>query len=665
MNFWHKLLLSILIGTLAHAASAQELSRGASRYEIDIKRQDLEFNDREALFRSREFIRLDPTYYVGHMYEAMFKFERASDYVGFRNAIPPLKKSLSLLEKDFTPELRKQYTDEADYQPIERVRLDYLFLTDALMDCYSNLEQPDSVYRLLNHYKSWNFQSDMLGANNYLAWTFHRHRFYTSAKYSFLGNSIEENDKIAYSYLYKAKAELEKNRELNESVLGEMRVLGEYLGICHYLALIHSYERNTDSAAYYYRQMEGYNIFPFNNFGIFRFTDGNFYEAESYFRYALIYDYGDKRIKESEYFLGLLAIYQAKPDEAITRHKQQIQQMGVVPGWGWINVALARAYLYNGQLDKAEEHLKKARNFKELHIGSTWTQNHYDVSISSLELLNKIRRHAAIKFENQGYWYSPASLAKLLQVKLEKNTQQLLLINNLATNPEREEVFYRIFSSESTVSFDEVWHMIRDYGQNFFLKKFSTLAETDERESIRKYFQLFTAKLLIDKGDKQEAGRMLRKILAKANIDGEYEKLFVARTCEALAQCTGKQDDVYNFYEAFPQLVPFSEDITMRFRMRLFDDDSNLRTNVVKLLKEYKIEWAGENDREAPVATIYFSKDGKKNVAKFSVKLADGSSVVREATLSAPTESELARQLAYGLFNILEPSENTENDLYF
>src|SRR3954462_8124606 len=72
----------------------------AKRYEIDAKRLGVSPTDKDALPRSREFIRLDSTYYVGHYYEGMYKYQRAADFLGYKNCIAPLKKALLLFEKD-------------------------------------------------------------------------------------------------------------------------------------------------------------------------------------------------------------------------------------------------------------------------------------------------------------------------------------------------------------------------------------------------------------------------------------------------------------------------------------------------------------------------------------------------------------------------------------
>jgi len=658
-----KLLVTVLLVALAGMASAQQLSKEAARYEINVKRIGLYPADREALFRSREFIRLDPTYYVGYFYEALFKYDRASDYLGFRNAVSPLKKAIQLLEKDFSAQLARQYASVEDYVPLEMVRSDYMMLTSALMDCYSNLEQPDSVMLLLNHYQRWKFQRDMLDASTYKAWTVHRNRFFTTAKYPFLGGSIKENEKLALSYLYESKAQIEKYRDLNESIFGPMSVLGDELGVCHYMAIVHSYLRNNDSASYYFQQMSGYNIFPENNYAIFCFVNGIFDEAEYHFQRSQWREAGDKRVRESDVYLAMLSVFKSEPQKSIVDLKKRIQEMGVIPGWGWTNVALARSYLYNGQLGKSIEHLKKANNFKELHIGTTWTQSHYDISMAALELIAKERELAALKFENKAYWYSPAKLIKLAQLSAEKDVLQLLLLNRLASNPEREEVFYSIFASENTVSFDEIWYMLKDYGRKFFFKRFQEQAKNDDRVRIQKYFKLFAAKLMVEQGDKKEALAALGKLEKNEVIDHDYERLFDARLAEAKALCSNEQSDIARFYELYPQLVPFSG-LTMRFKLDVYDDDNVAsKNNVLKALKSYNVSWVDDTGRDTPRATVYFSNDGKNDIITYKVRL-KRQDIVEERTIVCKSPEDAARQLVYGLFKIAEPDNSDENSYY-
>src|ERR1700744_3813663 len=59
------------------------------RYEIDAKRTGTDINSNDALPRSREFLRIDSTYYIGWMYEGMYKINHAADFLGYKNAIIP------------------------------------------------------------------------------------------------------------------------------------------------------------------------------------------------------------------------------------------------------------------------------------------------------------------------------------------------------------------------------------------------------------------------------------------------------------------------------------------------------------------------------------------------------------------------------------------------
>jgi hypothetical protein len=56
-------------------------NKAQARYEIDSKRAGVDPSSKDALPRSREFIRLDSTYYVGWLYEGMYKFDRSADYL--------------------------------------------------------------------------------------------------------------------------------------------------------------------------------------------------------------------------------------------------------------------------------------------------------------------------------------------------------------------------------------------------------------------------------------------------------------------------------------------------------------------------------------------------------------------------------------------------------
>jgi len=92
---------------LVSSYKAQDLT--AARYEIDAKRIGVDPSEKDALPRSREFLRLDSTYYVGWMFEGIYKFERSSDLMGYRQAITPLRKALQLFERDFGNKMKNLY----------------------------------------------------------------------------------------------------------------------------------------------------------------------------------------------------------------------------------------------------------------------------------------------------------------------------------------------------------------------------------------------------------------------------------------------------------------------------------------------------------------------------------------------------------------------------
>ena len=85
----HQFIFTFIIYFVVNFNNAAAQKNYAARYEIDAKRLGVLPNDKDALPRSREFLRLDSTYYVGWMYEGIYKFERSSDYLGYKNAIHP------------------------------------------------------------------------------------------------------------------------------------------------------------------------------------------------------------------------------------------------------------------------------------------------------------------------------------------------------------------------------------------------------------------------------------------------------------------------------------------------------------------------------------------------------------------------------------------------
>jgi hypothetical protein len=625
------------------------------RYEIDAKRIGTDFNSNDALPRSREFIRIDSTYYVGWMYEGMYKVNHAADYLGYKNAVIPLKKALYQLERDYARMLRTRSADLMTYYPAYRFHVDYSIIAYNLMDCYNNIEQPQDAYNVIRKDLKWNFQNEgYMQSYNYLAWTVHRNRFYTSSKHSFLKNSIKENEKLANAYLDSAFRKIRIDKALNEAFFPGYENLAKQ-SVYHYKAILYSYALNIDSATRYYNLMRETPIFSHNNYATFLSICGNFRLAEKEYELASTQDAGDKRLQEWAYYSSILDIYKANPKRGIQNMKDMIKAVGSTPGFGWYNIALARCCAYNGDVKESERYIKKAEAFKEVHIGTTLGQSHYDFSINLVKLMNSIERIQQVKFENNGWWYTPSALTKVAQESSAKYLLQYLIVNQFAMNPERDLVIYRLFSTESTVTWDEIWYLMRDFSTNFFTEKFQAELKDDQRKLVKKYFKLYIAKLQMKKGNYTEAQKILYDILSNERTDIEYEKLFVARTYEALAACAKEKkntneynESLYSFYINFPQLLPYS-DLKPNLRLNVIGTPDQ---KVVDRLKDCNINWIKDGSTPAAEATLKFSTSGKKKIVSYYVMDKSGREIVKRENYTYTKPEDAGVILAYRLFNI-------------
>ncbi|MDR0560485.1 MAG: hypothetical protein LBG92_09950, partial [Prevotellaceae bacterium] len=618
-------VVMLLLQTLESEAQVNSLKR----FEIDLRRQELlsyDYNSNELMLRAKEFIRKDPDYYVGYLLEGLYRYSRSGDAAGYIYASKPLKQAIELLEKDYAAALRDVYSSQEAYAEYGLRINDYIQIVDKLMECYSNIERPDSVIWLLNRYKSWNFSHDGLGADNYIAWTYHRNRFYTSQKFDFLYNSVSENEAAALYFLKRNLETIDKNEPKNENIINPIQILASRLGVYHYMSIIYSYLHRPDSAAMYFNYMRPYRgVFPYNNFAIFNFVNGEFERAYDFFQTASYYSSDKYRLQEYIYYMSILNVMQGTPQESATDLALYIRETGVRPGWGWYNIGLARAYMYNGQLDSSLICINKAAKFNDVHIGTTWGQSHYLFSHSMLRLIALQRKEAAVRFEDKYYWSSPAKLRKIIEYKLEQYVTLMSIFNQLSSNPERSDVYYRLFASEATVSFDEIYCMIKDYGRNFFIKEFEKHAKNDERKLIRKYFDLFRGKLHVEKGDNKNALKILEDIYNHdAPSENKFEKLYNARLYEALSLAnsssgTGENHAKFRmrFYTEYPQLAPFSK-LQMKFTLKTEINDNETAKAVLSDMESFNIDFTDEKEKNVPVVKLSFGKIKDRNEIKYS-----------------------------------------------
>ena len=651
-------------GNIAIAQSMPSLEgpkKSAARYEIDAKRIGSSMYSEDALPRSREFKRIDSTYYVGWMYEGVYKYEHAADYIGFKNASEPLERALRLMERDYGKQLRVRTGDLIKYYPVYSYHYEYTTIAFYLLMCYNNMEKPELSFDLLKRVNKWNFQRDYFNMDvyNHMAWLVHRHRYHTSSKYPFLANSIDENEKLAHKYLDSQLRRIRINKRLNDQIFRPGYAQQEMMSVYHYKSILHSYALNIDSAAYYYNKMKGNFIFPHNNYATFRSICGDFREAEMEYENAMENDGGDKRLREWAYYTSTIDIYKAQPEKGTELMRDMIKANGSTPGFGWYNIALARAMHYSGKIPSSERYINKAAEFKELHIGTTLGQSHYDFSTQMVKLLNINARLEKLKFEHKNWWYNPKVLAQMAEIVSEKYSLQFLIINQFAQNPERDRVIYKIFSTESTISWDEVWYLIRDYSTNFFIDRFEQELKNDKRIYIKKYFRYFIAKLKMKSGDYKEARILLDQALQDENIDVDYEKLFLARVYQAQAECAKEGEDnaayaqwMYKMYLEFPELIPYSG-LKMPMNVQVNGDNE-----LAKELKDRNIDWQNSNAQLS--AYVFVSKNKESYKADYYVVDTKGKTVLPKQSYTY-TDAELGSiNLAYRLFNIGE-SPVTDN----
>jgi Tfp pilus assembly protein PilF len=637
---------------------AQMPVQSVKRQEIDAKRMGTSPMSNDAIYRAREFLRTDSTYYVGWMYEGLYKVNHAADFLGYKNAIEPLKKALKLLERDYAAQLRTRSGDLRWYFPAYHFQLDYSMIASELAESYNDIEQPQQAFQVALNARKWNFQRPFyFPAYVQMAWIVHRNRFYTSANYSFLENSIPANEALANAYLDSALRKIRVDARLNNTIFQPGYQKLERQTVYHYKAILYSYALNIDSAAKYYNLLKEGPLLSYNNYGTFLSICGHFREAAHNYAKASTQDAGDKRLQEWAYYASILKIYQAKPKVAVQDMSDMIKAVGSTPGFGWYNIALSRAESYDGNLTQSERHVTKAENFKEVNIGTTLGKSQYDFSVNMIKLRNQINRIRELKFENSGWWYNPFTLASVAKQTSQKYLLEYLIVNQLALNPERDKVIYPLFSTESTVSWDEIWFLIRDFSTSFFYKQFQQELKNDKRPLIKKYYRLFMARLQMEQGNYPEAEKALSEIVQDPSIDEGYEKLFLARCYEALSICAREthhksleMESSLDFYATFPQLVPFS-DYTISMRLHTLGKADK---KLLDRLKDCNINWVSEQDIAVPEITLIFHDEGGKKSVTYFVTAPDGRELIKRSDYYyKPEDAEAAGlTLAYHLFKI-------------
>ena len=632
------------------------------RYEIDAKRTGVSLNSDDALPRSREFLRIDSTYYVGWLYEGGYKSEHAADYAGYRNAAAPLERALRLIIRDYKPELRAKTANIMAYITAYKYQIDFTQTAYLLLLCYYNTEDVNAAWQLLQTVKAYRLPRDYyMDVYNQMAWTVHRNRFYTSSKYPFLKNSIDANEALANTFLDSGLARIRKNAIANASIFPAGYEQDELLSVYHYKCVLYSYQIKIDSAEYYFNKMRKTSYFPHNNYANFLGLQARFKEAEEEYEIARNQELssGDKRLQEWVYYTSIIDIYKHKPKKAEALLSGFIKANGSTPGFGWYQIARARALYYDGQMemDKQPENraIGKAAEFKEVHIGTTLGENQYRFAIELNKYLHKEAEWEMQKFQNANWWYNPAVLGKMARIAAEQYLQQFLIIGQFSQNPERNQVIYKVFSSESVVSWDEVWYLIRDFSTRFFTEKYTRLMQDSKRPEVTKYYRYFVARLHLKAGKNTEARQLLLQVMNDKTVDPEYDALLLARCAQAMAESYADDGDdanrnkyLYTAFQIYPQLLPYAG-LQMNMNLHVSGTEDKV---AVEALKACNINWTGPQ-ATSPQAFIEFGKEGNVHTVSYYVVDNQGNFVVpRQKTSYRDSEGFGRYVLPYALFGV-------------
>ncbi len=644
--------LTVVFGTVCQKSSAQS----SARMTIDQERPEVSFLEDKALEKSRSWIRLDSTYYVGHLYYGAYLFFRANDKLGFTKAITPLKKAMDLMEDEFGKQLRVRSNSYATYSAVFRFQSDYGLIAYLLDRSYQNVEMPDKAMEVLEVVRDKNMQlENNVTPYNTMAWIYHRNRVYTSKQFPFLKNSVKENVATANKYLDSALMKIQKDVPMNAGLFDPNYLNRQYLGTFHYKAMIYDYKLEIDTAEYYYNTLIQNGAYSSNNYAEFKLAMGEFSHADLFFKEAEEREASpEKTTKEYYYMRGTLETYRGHPESADTLLRKVLEAQGATPGYGWHCIGLARALHFEGLTEQSQERANKAARFQELHIGTTWGQEQYNLAVASLNYINQAQFEKEYMFEHDEWWFwlNPVNWYKWLRYSFEIRHHKLVLASLVAENPEREQVIYTIFSPENLVTFDEVYSVIDGFGNEYFINVYKKLLATDKRPKLKKYFRYFLGKLYLAEGDESEAIKYFQEALRDPDADDEYQSLLYARVYEGLAKANSG-DEAWKWtrqlYYKFPQLVPFSG-LTMRFKLEA-NPATEAQEEIIDGLKNCAIDFV--NDADGPLVTVSFTESNDAVNVQYTV-LTVSSDIITSGAFRVPKNEigDGGKLLAYRLFKI-------------
>ncbi len=648
------LLHRILIFTVSLLAFTQLVQGQSVRDRIDYRRLEVDLESEEAYEAAQEFLRLDSTYYIGWLYLGSYLHQRAADRSGYSKCVIPLLKAKELIESDYNKELNNRTTSEEVFFSNFNLYQDYNFIAYFLSSSYSVMDQPDSSYWIASEYQKHDFQKDLSYYNGPFlskAWTVYRHRAFSSSDHKFLKSDLKNNMSYVHELMDSSYSRIERNIELNNQALPYFSNSSDLASYYYFNSIIQAYDKKYDQAEKSYESMEKYGIFSHNNYALLKMSQGLFSEAYDNFDFERELDPYQKVLEEWIYYQGILNTYSNNNKESIQLITDWINKVGSTPGYGWYNIALARSYLFQGDLDNATKSLQKAKNFTEYHIGTTLGEEGYEQAIDFLDVMLTSYKLEAIKFENPKWYLSFSTIGKYIKQRWELLLKRWKLLNKIAGFEDREKLIYDLFSGESTSGWYETLYTLKTYSVGFFIEYYQKLLRQEDTPQGLVSFYSFALSLLQSEGGyKQKSISSLEHSQSVITNSTETLSLLEFLQLEQKANL-GKVKNLtasQQMFTLYPSLLPYTNR-TMSFELKISGKTTELVEKCIKRMKKCRIDFV-RTEGQFPLVTLTPLVQGEDEFMVVDVSL-NGEKIIDTYKLSIMSEDDGVK-LAYALFDI-------------
>ncbi len=644
-------LIIILALCLQCVANAQS----GSRATLDEERQYIDLESEEGYEFALKALAQDSNYYLGWLYMGAYLYDRAADQIGYAKSTLPLLQAKKLIEKDYVAKLKERTSNETTFFDNYYLYQDYNYLSFFLREAYNVMARPDSSFWIVGEYQKFDFQKDLAYFNGPFlskAWIVYRYRTFTQDDFSFLRGSLEENMAYIHQLMDSSKNRIQRNIKLNNQAVFYFGNEADMTSYYHFESIVYAYEKEYEKAEKAYREMEEYGAFSYNNYALMKMSEGKFAEAMRYFDFIRKAQPYEKVLEEWIYYQSLLNTYQNKNKESIEQIKNWIEIVGSTPGYGWYNIALARAYLYQGDLESASKSLQKAKNFTEYHIGTTLGQESYEQAIEFLDVLLESYKLQALKFENPRWYFSLRGIAKYISQRWRLLLKRWNLLNKIAGYSDRDKIVYDLFSGESTQGWYETLYSLKSYSHRYFIQYYQQLMQQENTPTeLSPYYNYAIALIESESGNHPKVLDALKKLSSDTTGVDDFSSLlvFMIYDLEADEALVSESRSAQQMYGLYPTLLPYTER-TMTFNLVVDGSTTPLVEDCIERMQKCRINWIESAEDDLPTVVLHPLKIKSKEYIELTVTQYGDE-------LITPYKQELKEaadgvKLAYAIFDV-------------